>query len=110
MSGKYSSLKYLPVGSSGPISAYLAMRCPACSGVLVPWLIHDCPITKQKSLQINNLKAFLFCVDKGHFPCGEEGIRTLETLSSLHTFQACQFNHSCTSPFRLKNSNSGTQK
>lgn len=29
---------------------------------------------------------------------GEEGIRTLETLSSLHTFQACQFNHSCTSP------------
>ena len=33
---------------------------------------------------------------------GEEGIRTLETLSSLHTFQACQFNHSCTSPVFLR--------
>jgi hypothetical protein len=30
--------------------------------------------------------------------CGGEGIRTLDTLSSIHTFQACQFNHSCTPP------------
>jgi hypothetical protein len=29
---------------------------------------------------------------------GEEGIRTLDTLSSIHTFQACSFNHSDTSP------------
>ena len=29
---------------------------------------------------------------------GGEGIRTLDTLSSIHTFQACQFNHSCTPP------------
>ncbi len=35
--GKYSSLKYWPVGPSGPSSAYLAMRCPASSTVLVPW-------------------------------------------------------------------------
>ena len=34
--------------------------------------------------------------------CGGEGIRTLDTLSDIHTFQACQFNHSCTPPFRLK--------
>ena len=33
-----------------------------------------------------------------HFICGEEGIRTLDTLSSIHTFQACSFNHSDTSP------------
>jgi hypothetical protein len=32
------------------------------------------------------------------FTCGEEGIRTLDTLSSIHTFQACSFNHSDTSP------------
>lgn len=30
--------------------------------------------------------------------CGGEGIRTLDTLSDIHTFQACQFNHSCTPP------------
>ena len=29
---------------------------------------------------------------------GETGIRTLETVSRLHTFQACAFNHSATSP------------
>ena len=30
---------------------------------------------------------------------GERGIRTLETVSRLHAFQACAFNHSATSPF-----------
>jgi hypothetical protein len=29
---------------------------------------------------------------------GETGIRTLETIASLHTFQACAFDHSATSP------------
>ncbi len=29
---------------------------------------------------------------------GEEGIRTLETVSRLHTIQACAFDHSATSP------------
>jgi hypothetical protein len=29
---------------------------------------------------------------------GETGIRTLETVSRLHTFQACAFDHSATSP------------
>jgi hypothetical protein len=31
--------------------------------------------------------------------CGEWGIRTLDTLASIHTFQACSFNHSDNSPF-----------
>ena len=31
---------------------------------------------------------------------GERGIRTLETVSRLHTFQACAFDHSATSPSR----------
>jgi hypothetical protein len=30
--------------------------------------------------------------------CGEGGIRTRDTLSSIHTFQACSLNHSDTSP------------
>ena len=30
--------------------------------------------------------------------CGEGGIRTRDTLSGIHTFQACSFNHSDTSP------------
>ena len=29
---------------------------------------------------------------------GETGIRTLETVSRLHAFQACAFDHSATSP------------
>lgn len=29
---------------------------------------------------------------------GEGGIRTRDTLSGIHTFQACSFNHSDTSP------------
>ena len=29
---------------------------------------------------------------------GESGIRTHETLTSLHAFQACAFNHSAISP------------
>ncbi len=31
---------------------------------------------------------------------GETGIRTLETVPRLHTFQACAFDHSATSPLR----------
>ncbi len=34
---------------------------------------------------------------------GERGIRTLETVSRLHTFQACAFDHSATSPARARN-------
>jgi hypothetical protein len=33
---------------------------------------------------------------------GEGGIRTLDTVSSIHTFQACSFDHSDTSPYRLQ--------
>src|SRR6476661_5148741 len=31
---------------------------------------------------------------------GEKGIRTLETVTRLHTFQACAFDHSAISPRR----------
>jgi hypothetical protein len=34
---------------------------------------------------------------------GQRGIRTLERLSPLHTFQACAFNHSATCPLRQRN-------
>ena len=33
--------------------------------------------------------------------CREEGIRTLDTVARIHTFQACSFNHSDTSLFYL---------
>lgn len=29
---------------------------------------------------------------------GQSGIRTRDTLSRIHTFQACAFNHSATCP------------
>lgn len=35
-----------------------------------------------------------------HGDGGESGIRTHETLASLHAFQACAFNHSAISPRR----------
>src|SRR4051812_45534259 len=38
----------------------------------------------------------------GFFIGGQRGIRTLERLSPLHTFQACAFNHSATCPAREK--------
>src|SRR5690242_6411814 len=33
---------------------------------------------------------------------GEKGIRTLETVTRLHTFQACAFDHSAISPQCLR--------
>lgn len=35
--------------------------------------------------------------------CGEGGIRTLDTLASIQTFQACSFDHSDTSPISGQN-------
>lgn len=32
------------------------------------------------------------------FDGGQRGIRTLDTLSRIHAFQACAFNHSATCP------------
>ena len=32
---------------------------------------------------------------------GETGIRTLETVTRLHAFQACAFDHSATSPYQI---------
>jgi hypothetical protein len=37
-----------------------------------------------------------------HFFSGEGGIRTRDSVSTIHTFQACSFNHSDTSPSALK--------
>ena len=34
----------------------------------------------------------------GYVDGGATGIRTLETVSRLHTFQACAFDHSATAP------------
>ena len=50
VSGKYSSLKYLPLDPSGPISVYLAMRFPASSSALVPWLDDSYNKVKQSFL------------------------------------------------------------
>ena len=38
------------------------------------------------------------------FFSGEGGIRTRDSVSTIHTFQACSFNHSDTSPFCAKKS------
>ena len=34
--------------------------------------------------------------------CGEWEIRTPDTVSRIHTFQACSFNHSDNSPLKLQ--------
>jgi hypothetical protein len=38
------------------------------------------------------------CPEEAEGGGGERGIRTLETVSRLHTFQACAFDHSAISP------------
>ena len=50
-----------------------------------------------KNFFIENLIIFTGCI-KIEKNGGERGIRTLETVSRLHAFQACAFNHSATSP------------
>jgi hypothetical protein len=37
-------------------------------------------------------------ISQKHNKCGERGIRTLDTVSRIHTFQACSLNHSDISP------------
>lgn len=44
-----------------------------------------------------------FFLDNG----GEKGIRTLDTVSRIHAFQACAFNHSATSPAPLQYNGKG---
>jgi hypothetical protein len=41
---------------------------------------------------------------------GETGIRTLDTLSRIHAFQACAFSHSAISPARLARLEAGHSK
>ena len=62
--------------------------CRTLSRLLTPLGGAPC---KKKSLDAN--PGFLF--EFG----GERGVRTLDTLSRIHTFQACSFSHSDTSPF-----------
>ena len=52
---------------------------------------------KRKPLFINDLQGLFSLL------CGEEGIRTPETVSRLHAFQACALSHSATSPKFLQN-------
>ena len=39
-------------------------------------------------------------LQSGEADGGQTGIRTLETVTRLHTFQACAFDHSATCPYR----------
>ena len=48
-----------------------------------------------KSICSININKYQILMD---FLGGQRGIRTLERLSPLHTFQACAFNHSATCP------------
>ena len=41
---------------------------------------------------------------------GERGIRTLETVTRLHTFQACAFDHSATSPHICPGTSQGVEE
>ena len=43
------------------------------------------------------------------FFCGDGEIRTRDTVSRIHTFQACSFNHSDTSPWGCKNKSIGLE-
>src|SRR6185503_19711961 len=55
--------------------------------------LFSCP-PQPRRLVVHSTKKAAARLDIG----GEGGIRTRDTLSSIHTFQACSFNHSDTSP------------
>jgi hypothetical protein len=63
---------------------------------------HPLPVYRQASVRILiMLLSVLMLIKERWFktPCGERGIRTLDTVSrGIHTFQACALDHSATSP------------
>ncbi len=68
--------------------------------------MHSSTVQYIATESLNHLKYSKFYLIK-IISGGERGIRTLETVSRLHAFQACAFNHSATSPvyqFNTKNS------
>jgi hypothetical protein len=70
----------------------MSLRCePFCrtlSRILTPPRLGD---MQKKSLNVSSDFFFKYG--------GEGGVRTLDTLTRIHTFQACSFSHSDTSPF-----------
>ena len=47
-------------------------------------------------------REYIFFNNLWGYSGGQTGIRTLETVSRLHTFQACAFDHSDTCPLRVR--------
>lgn len=75
----------------GPSEIYSA----SSAGSLKGGQPHQCPLKqKEKRPQWGPWTGLAF--ESG----GESGIRTRETVSRLHAFQACAFDHSATSPLR----------
>jgi hypothetical protein len=77
-----------------------------CSGILIGILNlkrfeKSCQVVKTKKLVKSMFYELLIDFEK--VLSGGEGIRTLDRISPIHTFQACQFNHSCTPPKGIKN-------
>ncbi len=58
-----------------------------------------CLLTLKYKAQLHIKKAWAFCSDSFIEYGGEGGIRTLDTFSRIHTFQACSFSLSDTSPY-----------
>src|SRR5689334_24185107 len=54
-------------------------------------------VAKPRTSRWNSARATLTC-EINRIGGGEKGIRTLETVTRLHTFQACAFDHSAISP------------
>jgi hypothetical protein len=52
----------------------------------------EMPTTEEKTSTLNSLR-------QQESAGGGRGIRTLDTVSRIHAFQACAFNHSATPPF-----------
>ncbi len=69
---------------------------PICDLGSWPYLIWFGGENMKKARKTYILRAFITLL---LIISGDWGIRTLDTLSSIHTFQACSFNHSDKSPF-----------
>ena len=85
----------------GEVAEWLkAHAWKACKGETLSWvrIPFSPPISFINFKDITKILSKRIYFILGLIYGGERGIRTLETVSRLHAFQACAFNHSATSP------------
>ena len=79
---------------------------PDKTAIVMPWQRDAEPISVTKKIRTPECTKPLVSLETRGFVYiefgGEGEIRTLDTVSCIHTFQACSLSHSDTSPYLFK--------